>query len=195
MESSLFSYSVTPCKFSHNIAYSRISCVVLMGRMCEIDQLSWVFFGLLFFSLFFLEQRRRKRPLLSLLLSMMMSKNRLSFHPLPSPPWKQQKAHGLCYHTVTLVHSTLDLYLCFHWNHNHLNLSALEKYSRSKIRSPPFVFGRYVVGQFTRKCSPYILSRVSPLHRKLLHKRSIFSVSHFCLGKAVTEDKIDGWLF
>ena len=53
--------------------------------------------------------------------------------------------------------------LCFHLNHNHRNLSAWAKRSKSKIPSPPLSLGRQVVGQFTNECPPYTLSRVSPL--------------------------------
>jgi hypothetical protein len=35
------------------------------------------------------------------------------------------------------------------------------------------------------ECPPYTLSGVSPLHRKLLLKRSIFLINHFYSGNAV----------
>jgi hypothetical protein len=125
-----------------------------------------------------------QETLLSSHLSMMMSKTVQSFHLLLSPPWKQQPAHGLYYHTVALVHS-MHCPCASIGTIAHLNLSALAKRSRPKIPSPPFVFGRHVIGQFTIECPLYTLSGVSPLHIKLLRKRSIFLISHLCSRKAV----------
>lgn len=166
------------------VTYSLVSTSPLMGEMCEIHLLSWsAFWTEILFLLAFLKRAGAK--FFSVFPCTHDEVQKLAKRPFPSVTTVDAVKRSLSLISQGSSRLVQALSGWRHWNHSQRRRRARPKRSRSKIPSPPRIFGLQDVGQLTSKWPPYTLSGVSPLQRKLLRMRLILRINHLSSWKTI----------